>query len=169
MRAISAAAGVSVKTTEAAFGTKARLLKELIDTLVAGDDEPVAVADRPAMAALFAEPDPARTLARFADFAADVDLRLGALATVLDDAAHAAPELADLYVATQQSRLVAARALVDNVAAKAPLRIDAATAADEVWLLIDPRLYRLLTVERGWAHERFTAWLADTLQRTLLA
>ena len=55
MPAIAERAGVSVKTVEAAFGTKANLLKELIDVCIAGDDEPVALADRPVVAEMEAE------------------------------------------------------------------------------------------------------------------
>src|SRR5271169_6333541 len=41
MRAVAADAGVALPTVELAFGTKARLLKAVIDTAIAGDDEPV--------------------------------------------------------------------------------------------------------------------------------
>src|ERR1700755_1709329 len=46
VKAVAVAAGVSVPTVEAAFGTKARLLKAAIDVATAGDDEPVAMLDR---------------------------------------------------------------------------------------------------------------------------
>src|ERR1700760_111519 len=45
--AAAAGAGGSVPTGEAAFGTKARLLKAAIDVAAAGDDAPVAMLDRP--------------------------------------------------------------------------------------------------------------------------
>src|ERR1700757_4096441 len=41
MRAVAADAGVALPTVELVFGTKARLLKAVIDTAIAGDDEPV--------------------------------------------------------------------------------------------------------------------------------
>src|SRR6201993_1381497 len=41
MRAVAADAGVALPTVELAVGTKARLLKAVIDTAIAGDDEPV--------------------------------------------------------------------------------------------------------------------------------
>ena len=41
MRAVAADAGVALPTVELAFGTKARLLKAVIDVAIAGDDEPV--------------------------------------------------------------------------------------------------------------------------------
>lgn len=41
MRAVAADADVALPTVELAFGTKARLLKAVIDTAIARDDEPV--------------------------------------------------------------------------------------------------------------------------------
>jgi AcrR family transcriptional regulator len=168
MRAISDAAGVSVKTTEAAFGTKARLLKELIDTLIAGDDEPVAIADRPEMAAITAEPDPGRTLALYADLAAGISRRLAGISGVMEAAARTDPELAALYATNVGNRRLGAEAFVRTIAGKARLRVDETTAVDTVWLLNDPRTYRLLTQERGWSHERYIAWLVDIHGRLLL-
>src|SRR5690349_16239669 len=46
MRAIAAAAGVSVPTVEQQFGTKVGLLKAAIDVAIAGDDDEVPVLDR---------------------------------------------------------------------------------------------------------------------------
>jgi AcrR family transcriptional regulator len=55
---IATAAGVSVKTVEAVFGTKRRVLKAVIDVVTAGDDLPVAVLQREAARAAEATPDP---------------------------------------------------------------------------------------------------------------
>src|SRR5260370_40692671 len=46
MRAVAAAAGVSLPTVELAFGNKAQLLKAAIDVPIAGDDEPDPVLQR---------------------------------------------------------------------------------------------------------------------------
>jgi AcrR family transcriptional regulator len=44
---IAAAAGVARPTPSAVFGSKPALLKEVLDQALAGDDEPVPVAQRP--------------------------------------------------------------------------------------------------------------------------
>ena len=44
------------------MGGKAALLKLALDWAVAGDDEPIAMADRPAVKAIQAEPDPRQAL-----------------------------------------------------------------------------------------------------------
>ena len=54
---IARAAGVSVKTVEAAFGTKARLLTALRDVTIVGDDEAIPLAGRPWFREMLEEPD----------------------------------------------------------------------------------------------------------------
>src|ERR1700678_532295 len=54
--AIADEAGVSVQTVFVHFPAKRDLLKEVIDQAIAGDDEPLAVRDRPEVAAIRAEP-----------------------------------------------------------------------------------------------------------------
>ena len=46
LQGIADRASVSVATVYAAFGNKRTVLKELVDVSIAGDDEPVAIADR---------------------------------------------------------------------------------------------------------------------------
>src|SRR6185312_13590736 len=56
--AIAAEAGVSRKTVFTAVGGKIELLKLAIDWAIAGDDEPVAVEDRPTVSRLLRQRDP---------------------------------------------------------------------------------------------------------------
>src|SRR6476659_6509325 len=59
---IAGDADVSVETVYKTFGNKAGLLKAVFDVAVAGDDEPVAMADREFVAQIQAEPDARRKL-----------------------------------------------------------------------------------------------------------
>jgi AcrR family transcriptional regulator len=47
VRKIAAAAGVSEQTVYTRIGNKAAILKAVYDVMLAGDDEPVPMADRP--------------------------------------------------------------------------------------------------------------------------
>jgi len=60
--AIAEAADVGRATVFAAVGGKAELLKAAYDVALVGDDEPVALPDRPASRRVMAEPDAARML-----------------------------------------------------------------------------------------------------------
>ncbi len=52
MRDIATPAGVSVETVYAHFGSKIDLFNTVLDVAVVGDDDPVALVDRPEFAAL---------------------------------------------------------------------------------------------------------------------
>jgi hypothetical protein len=46
--------------------------------------------------------------------------------------------------------------------------IDLDTATDVLWLLKDPAPHTTLVGDRGWRAERYQAWLARTMQASLL-
>src|SRR6201986_3377903 len=107
----AAAAGVSVPTVEAAFGTKARLLKAAIDVATAGDDAPVAMLDRSWAAAAEATPDPEGFVIGFA----------GVVLAALDAAAQD-PEIGAVAAQLAGQREVMAAWLVDGLRQRAALR-----------------------------------------------
>ena len=59
---VAARADVAVQTVYFHFGNKATLLKEALDEAAVGDDEAVALLDRPWFAELKAETDPVRII-----------------------------------------------------------------------------------------------------------
>ena len=59
---IAARAGVAVQTVYFHFGNKRTVLKEAVDVAAVGDDEPVALLERPWLEELRAEPDPRRVV-----------------------------------------------------------------------------------------------------------
>ena len=63
---IAEAAGVSVPTVYAGFGTKADLLRRAIEVAMAGDDDPIPVADRPTHQWVVATDDGPEMLRRYA-------------------------------------------------------------------------------------------------------
>jgi len=57
---ISALSDVPVATVYRLFSSKVGILKAVLDTSIAGDDQPIAVPDRADVVPLFDEPDPHR-------------------------------------------------------------------------------------------------------------
>lgn len=167
MRAIADAAGVSVKTVEAAFGTKANLLKVLVDVSIAGDDAPVAIRDRPVVKEMDEEADPERFLVLFGAFVRDVSERLAPVAQLLEQAAASDEEIGELWRTAEQNRLAGARAAAMALAAKTG-EIDVDHANDIFWVLNDPALYRALVDARAWSPERFQEWIVETSRLLLL-
>jgi len=90
--AIAAAAHVSRRTVFNAVGGKTVLLKLALEWAIVGDDEPVPLADRPAIKAIQAERDPRRALALWVDMVVDIAARVAPIGAVLYAAADGDPE-----------------------------------------------------------------------------
>jgi AcrR family transcriptional regulator len=167
---IAAAAGVSRATVFTAVGGKPALLKTALDVAIVGDDEQVALPDRPRSRAVKAETDPRRYLALYAGIVAEIGERAAAIYEAIRGAAGADPAARALWLEHQTQRRQGGANVVSDLLGKANLRPNLApgAAADIVWVLNDPGLYQLLVHERGWSPEQFEGWLAESLQRQLL-
>jgi AcrR family transcriptional regulator len=170
MRAVAADAGVALPTVELAFGTKARLLKAVIDTAIAGDDEPVPMLAREWAARAQAAAEPAEFVAVFTQVLADSARRAAGLTLVALEAARVDADIAAIATQLLTQRQVMAAWLVDGLLRRSPLRdrVDRAAAIDTVWTLMDPALFCRLTGDRQWSTLRFQDWFADSTLRLLL-
>ena len=168
--AIAEGAGVSVQTVFAHFPTKRDLLKEVIDQAIAGDDEPVAVRDRPEVAAILAEPSPERKLRIHAAQVVAISRRATSVDQMLRSAAAVDPEAAELWVRGSRARQAGMEEFAAHLFEGGHLRtgLSAHQAADRLAVLIDPELYRLTVGVRGWSPEQHEAWLAEMLIASLL-
>ncbi len=86
------------------FSSKLGILKALLDTSIAGDDQPLAVQERPDVASLFAEPDPHKLLAGFAGITTAINQRTNDVYRVLASAAGSDPAAAELLGEIRQQR-----------------------------------------------------------------
>ena len=167
VRSVAGQAGVSPETVYKAFGGKPGLMKALWDVTLAGDDQPVAIADRPQIQEVRSARDPAEKLRLWAGFVTGANQRLAALYGLL---AQAGPEVTQMLATTQQERLTGVRALVAHLAGTGLLApgCDQATAADACWALTGPRVFLDLTTERGWQPGQYEDWLVRMLTVNLL-
>ncbi len=171
MDAIAERAGVGRKTVFTSVGGKAAVLKLAFDWTLAGDDEPVALADRPEMQRLMRDEDPVTLLAGWMAINAAISRRLAHLYHVLVVAADADPDAATLLATTDEQRADGARAVVGRIAALGGLgpglEPDQAAAIAEV--LIDPMLYQRLVGLHGWPFETYVEHLQRIAVASLLA
>jgi AcrR family transcriptional regulator len=170
VRDIAAEADVAVPTVEAAFGTKARLLKAVIDAAIAGDEAPVPMLERPWAARARATPDATGVAAEFAGTLTASAERAAGLVLAALDAARLDPGIAEVAAQLTRQRVIMAAWLVDELTARSSLRhgIGRDEAIDTVWLLMDPAVFTRLTGQRKWTAMRFRAWFADSVTRLLL-
>lgn len=163
--AVAEAAGVSRKTVFTAVGGKAALLEIAVDWAVAGDDEPVAVADRDRTRALLANTDPAALIAGWVRFLVEVDTRVARLFQALEIAADSDTDAAGVLERVHRRRLVDARLMVARLAELGALTgaVSRTHAVDVAWLATDPVLFLRLVNIRGWTTRTFEAWLRRSL------
>ena len=167
---VAAAAGVS-RATVFTVGGKPELLKLAYDTAIGGDDEDIAVADRPAVRSLSAAPDLDTLVARYVELVVATGARVAGIYLALRAAAAADDRVRALFAEVQAQRLTGATGFVATLTARGWLRpgLDPAVAADVLWTLLDPSLHAALVHDRGWPPERFAAWWERTLRAQLLA
>jgi AcrR family transcriptional regulator len=170
MEEIATRAGAGPATVYRLFGSKRGLLAAVLDVAFVGDDEPVAFGDRPSVAAALAETDPRRLLEAFARLAGALMERSGPIQLVLRGAASVDAEAAELLDVANRQRLEGQSRIAHALASRGLLRggLDEHEAADIVYTLMSPDVYRLITVERGWNTEHYERWLARALCCMLL-
>lgn len=168
---VAARAGVSKPTVFTAVGNKQQLLKTVRDVAMAGDDDPVPVAERPSLQAAFDAPTAAEALRLFAAHAAALQRRYAGVDEVLRGAAAAGdPVLRELWRTSEDQRRTAAAMVVARLADKGPLRrgLTPGRAADVLSTYLAPDLYARLVHALGWDHDAYEQWLAVTLVEQLL-
>jgi AcrR family transcriptional regulator len=167
---ISERADTPQATVYRLFASKPGILKAVLDVSIGGDDQAVAMADRPRVHALLADDDPRTRLAGFAALVREVMGRVGAVHRILIDAARADPDAAGLLAEIARQRHEGQRRIAGSLAGSGALRpgLGEQDAADIVHALASPEVYGLLALDRGWSDERYEEWLRRTLVHQLL-
>lgn len=164
-------AGVSRRTVFTSVGSKVELLKTAWDWAVVGDDEPVAVVDRPEIERMRQEHDPEALVELWVEQVLRVGARTGALAWVLSRAADVDPEADTLQETIEAERRTGAAMFVAGLASIGGLRPDVGTeeGADMASVLMNPLLVRRLREHRGWGDDQVRTWLRRLTKASLLA
>ena len=168
MKDIAERAGVARDTVHAVFGTKAALIPAMVDLRLVPDESVANVADSPEGRAVRDETDPVRQIELFADFITRLNVELRPVFEVMRSAAPSEPGVAATLAALERARLRNMRLYASWFAARGPLRLSEATAADTIFAIVSPDVGRLLCEELGWSRKRHAAWVADLLKRSLL-
>lgn len=169
--AVAARAGVSPQTVYNTVSGKPQLLKAAYDVALAGDDEPVPLAERPEVRRLYAVTDPAELLHGYAELGGRLLERVGPLMLQLANGAAAGdPDLVEHVRVTDGERatgtLMVARR-VEELGGLAPgLTVEA--ARDRIWVLNSVQVWHLLVAGRGWSPDEYAAWIGDAMCAAVL-
>jgi AcrR family transcriptional regulator len=169
IEALSEHSDVPSATVYRLFSSKLGILRALLDTSIAGDDQALAVQERPDVASLFNEPDPLKLLAGFAGVTTAINQRTNDVYCALMSAAGSDPGAAELLSEIQQQRDQGQRQIARSLSRAHALKpgLRERDAADRIHALMSPEVYRLLVRDQGWTPERYKQWLATTLTQQL--
>lgn len=164
IEAVAAAAGVSVPTVYAVFGSKAALLSAVIAD--AGSDLDIRrLAER-----ALKQTDPRARLAAGAKVVRTIMERERALLGVLREAGTGRPELESARRQVHEQQRSALDRAVRPLAEAGKLRagLKPAEAAATFAAIASPECYAFFVEELGWSGVRWERWLADSAIRLLL-
>jgi AcrR family transcriptional regulator len=171
IEAISEHSDTPQATVYRLFSSKLGILKAVLDVSVVGDDEAVAMLDRPQVRELLSDHDPRGQVAAFAGLVGDVMARVGPVHRILADAARSDEDAASLLAEIARQRHDGQNRMARSLARSDALRpvLRERDAADVIHALASPEVYGLLVFDRGWPRERYERWLGAILTDQLLA
>jgi AcrR family transcriptional regulator len=172
IRDIAERAGVSVQTIYNAFeGGKAGIFSRVMDIVVVGDDEPLALAERPEYQAMFETENPDQMLRTLVGITGALFRRMEPLMPTIRAAVAADPAIAEgwraYYGQARYDGTAAVMARLFELGALAP-KLDVSRATDIVWTVLSVETYEALVIARAWSADDYEAWVLDTLLASLL-
>ena len=169
MAAVASAAGVSVQTLYLRHGSKAAILSAALDVAIAGDAEPIPVAERDFMPRALAEEDVATALSIWAHGARLICDRTHRLYDVIRSAA-ADPEVGQVLDKSRRDRAAGHRMIADVLVTRARYNpeVPAQRAADVLYALGTEDAYLVFVIDRGWTPDEWERWVVDTVSAQLV-
>lgn len=164
---IAAQAGVAVQTVYFHFGNKRTVLKEAVDIAAVGDDEPVAMLDRPWLEQARVEQDPRRVIALWTAYGRGIMTRVAPIMRAVRDAAVIDHDMATQWAANQAQTASAFRVLAEQLDAMQALRVPVDQAVDILCVLSGLDTYLQLAA-RGWTPHQWEQFVIDSLTHALL-
>lgn len=164
---IAARAGVAVQTVYFHFGNKRTVLKEAVDFASVGDDEPIALLDRPWRDRAGAETDPHKVIELWMAEGRHTLTRVAPIMRVVRDAAVVDPEMAEQWATNEAQTATAFGELAQQLHDSGALRVSVEEATDIICAISGVSMYLTLAA-RGWNADRWERFAVDTLCHALL-
>ncbi len=164
LAAVAAAAQVGARTVYVRFGTKAALLKRVVDVAIVGDTAPVDVRGRSWFQAMLTAATAAERIQAGTRGARDMMERAGEILRVAQQAEAVEPEIAAAAQAGREAtrdntRLFWERMSHDGLL---PPGCDVEWLADTTSVLAHAETYLLITRTLHWTPEQYERWLTKT-------
>jgi AcrR family transcriptional regulator len=165
MEAIARDAGVAVPTVYSVFGSKCRILSELVERAAFGPTFQKLIAEAERLS------DPTARLRLTARIARGIYDAERSESELLRQARAVIPEMALHEHERECGRYEAHGVTVTYIVQSGQLHpgITAEEARDVLWTFTARDLYRMLVLERKWNADRYEQWIGDTLISSLIA
>ncbi len=171
IEAIAQRATVSPQTVYNVVGGKAAVFKAVYDVALAGDDEPVAMGERPIFAEIAAAADARACLALYARLGRQMIGRAGPLiGVVFVEGSGRDPDLRAFVDKIENERRAGTATMARHVVTRFGLRpgLTETEAADVLWALTAPELADRFIRRCGWTLDRYESWLGRTMADALV-
>lgn len=171
LTAVAEAAGVAPRTVYVRFGTKAALLKRVVDVAIVGDTAPVDVMGRDWFQTALTAPTVEERIAASVRGSRDMMARAGGVLAVAQQAEAVEPAIAAAAQAAREATRDSARLFWSRMEQDGllPPACDVAWLADTSTLLVAADTYLLMTRTLGWDPDEYEAWMRTTWQRLIAA
>ena len=167
---IARASGVARPTVLTVFGTKANLLRAVVDVAMAGNDGPVPVAQQPWFRPVWDATTGADCLTAYAKVCVLIGRRSADVIELVRRASDEGDDIAAQWESLQANRRFGAGTIAQRVHDLGDLRagLTVRRATDLVRVWNDTHHYRTLVTESGWSERAFQHWLAEQMRSSLL-
>lgn len=166
IKKIAHEAGVSERTVYTHYRNKVEIFQDALNVAIAGDEEPVAMRDRPEFQEVLEVSAGREMLAELVRRNGVVLERAGALIMAGIESSGADADMRRISDEGERAMRANCRALAEALVATGEVlpELDAERVADVLVTMLSPHVHQVL----GWPAERYEAWLAGALQKTLL-
>ncbi|MFS8098070.1 TetR/AcrR family transcriptional regulator [Lentzea alba] len=166
MRKIAYEAGVSERTVYTHYKNKVEIFQDALNVAIAGDEEPVAMRDRPVFEEVLTTPTAQDMIVEMVRRNGAVLERAGALIMAGIESSGADADVRRISHEGEHAMRANCLALAEALIATGQVRpsFDTERVADVLVTMMSPHVHQVL----GWPADRYQAWLADSLRATLL-
>jgi AcrR family transcriptional regulator len=169
LTAVADAAGVGHRTVYLRFGTKAELLKRVIDVAIVGDTQDIALQQRDWFQQTLTADTIDERVDRMTKGSAQLMARAGELIAVAQQAESTEPVIASAGLAGRAATRDSVKVFVTSLLADGllPRHSDSDWLIDTASVLVQAETYLMLRELNRWNSKRYERWLNQTLKRLI--
>jgi AcrR family transcriptional regulator len=166
IKKIAYEASVSERTVYTHYKNKVEIFQDALNVAIAGDEEPVAMRDRPEFEEVLSTPSAAEMISEMVRRNGAILERAGALIMAGIESSGADADMRRISGEGEHAMRANCLALAEALIATGEVRpeFDADAVADVLTTMLSPHVHQLL----GWPADRYQAWLVESLQNSLL-